>query len=212
MAGTVPRSNNGRSQQDANAAGYLCTEQLALLARVFRAWFESAPNDYLRRVRGRYWITFMTLRFTGAKIGEILRISDDRDIDYRRAEIHMPQSGSRARRKLYRTIPVPGDVIHEIAKYLAEFPQMRGTVFALEQGNFRRKFYRRASEARIPQELAHPHILRHSRAVELLEAGVPLTTVQELLGHSVINHTARYLRMSTTKISVKTLLVERGLL
>ncbi|CAD7775508.1 Tyrosine recombinase XerD [Candidatus Methanoperedenaceae archaeon GB37] len=57
-------------------------------------------------------------------------------------------------------------------------------------------FYERAKEADIPKDLAHPHILRHTRAIELLRAGVPVTIVQDLLGHSALTTTAVYLRIS----------------
>jgi len=59
---------------------------------------------------------------------------------------------------------------------------MRGRIFHLAQGNFRRKFYELAKVACIPKELGHPHILRHSRAIELLKAGVPVTIVQGSIG------------------------------
>lgn len=194
------------------AVHHLNEAQLGRLEQVFRRWFDQAPNAYLRRVRGRYWITFMVLRFTGAKIGEILRINDAENIDYKNIEIQVPLSGSSNRRMLYRRVPVQAEVVNEIARYLAEFPRMRGSVFGLEQGNFRRKFYRRATEARIPQELAHPHILRHTRAMELVQAGVPLPVIQKLLGHSVIEHTARYLGLRATEESIRAILMERGLL
>ena len=42
----------------------------------------------------------------------------------------------------------------------------------------------------------HPHTLRHTRAVELLNAGIPVTAVQDLLGHSSLLTTAQYLRLS----------------
>ena len=87
---------------------------------------------------------------------------------------------------------------------------MKGRVFTLDQGNFRRKFYRRAEEANIPRELSHPHILRHSRAVELLQAGVPLITVQQLLGHTLSSTTAVYLQCPG--IAAKKILNEKGLL
>lgn len=38
-----------------------------------------------------------------------------------------------------------------------------------------------------------PHMLRHARAVDLLNKGMPLPFVQQFLGHANINTTARYL-------------------
>ena len=37
-----------------------------------------------------------------------------------------------------------------------------------------------AEEAGIPKELGQPHILRHTRAIELLRAGVPVSIVQNI--------------------------------
>jgi len=45
-----------------------------------------------------------------------------------------------------------------------------------------------------------PHSLRHTRAVKLLSAGIPVTNVQELLGHASLLMTAQYLRLSRQDI------------
>jgi molybdate transport system regulatory protein len=189
------------------ATDHLSDDQLRALMESFREWFEKAPNRYIRRVRGRYWLTFLVLRFTGARIGEVLDLDDSLHVDFRTQEITVV---SVKKKLVKRTVPIPQKLIADVATYLAEFPQMRGRVFALDQGNFRREFYKRAYEACIPKELAHPHILRHTRAIELLRAGVPVTIVQELLGHSVISITARYLRMESTE--AKIILKKKGLL
>lgn len=51
---------------------------------------------------------------------------------------------------------------------------------------------RLAAKAGIDKRV-HPHGLRHTFAVELEEAGTPVTVISKLLGHSSIAVTARYL-------------------
>jgi len=191
---------------------YLTPTQLNNLVEAFQNWFDQSPTTTKRRIRGRYWLAFLVLRFTGARIGEVLKIDDTTDINFREAEIklitlkrHNPKKKNHS-----RIIPIPGNVIAEIATYLAEFPEQRGKIFKLDQGNFRKVFYARAEEARIPKNLAHPHVLRHTRAIELLKAGVPVTVVQDILGHSALTTTAIYLRISGRE--AKEILKQKGVI
>ena len=192
----------------ASPVHHLDRVQVERLVDSFREWYDSAPTIFTRRVRGRYWIAFLCMRFTGARIGEVLKLDDARDINFDGNEILI--SIEEEERRTPRVIPVPSGVIRNLAQYLHEFPSMRGRVFALDQGNFRREFYRRAEEAEIPRELSHPHILRHTRAVELIKAGVPLVTVQVLLGHALSSTTVIYLERP--RLTLKAILEDKGLL
>lgn len=204
-----PRTHRATGPGISGPVGYLTVDQLQELTRAFEIWHDSAKSSFIRRVRGRYRLAFLFLRFTGARISEILRLDDMLDVDYGRSEIRIPAAGPGSRRIL-RTVPVPAQLISRLQDYVSEFPMMHGRVFVLDQGNFRREFYRRAEEASIPRPLSHPHILRHTRAVEMLAAGVPLTTVQDLLGHVLRSTTALYLQHS--EVAARKILKEKGLL
>ena len=195
-----------------NSIKYLSQKELNLLAESFQNWFDSSRGAGERKRRGRYFLTFLMLRFTGARLGEVLSINDAVDIDYRNAEVRLLnlKRHNPKRKGQHRQVPVPAQVVAEVARYLMDFPEMKGKVFGLDPSNFRKCFLARCKEANIPRELSHPHVLRHTRAIELLRAGVPITAVQQLLGHSSLTTTAIYLQLSGAE--VKSILKEKGLI
>ena len=65
-----------------------------------------------------------------------------------------------------------------------------------------RKALRRAANDTFikDRKSVHPHVLRHSFATHLLDEGVDIHVVRELLGHANINTTARYARVTQKRV------------
>jgi len=207
---TLYRSHNPVAT--AQPIQYLLESQINALTSSFQAWFDdNTISDAKRRIRGRYWLVFLILRFTGARISEVINIKHE-DIDFRNAEIRLItlKRHNPKKKGQYRIIPVPSNITNEISNYLVQYPDMRDKTFRIDRSNFYKIFKDFCKKANIPQELAHPHILRHTRAIELLRAGVPVTIVQDLLGHSALTTTAIYLKISGQE--VKGILREKGLI
>jgi len=196
---------------------HLTEDELQRLTEAFRKYYDEVENipKYARRAakRGRYWIIFLFLRYTGARLSEVLNIDEGRDIDIRNSEVRLitlKRQGKRKKGKVFRIIPISPYVINEYLRFISLHPELKGKIFKLNRSNFYKVFYKLARDAGIPDHLAHPHILRHTRAVELVRAGIPITVVQQLLGHATLNTTAIYLRYSS--MEVKAIMKDRGLI
>ncbi len=154
---------------------YLTEEEINALTKAWIEYYDSRKKAR-RKARGQYFLTFLVLRYTGARHGEVRLIDDSTDIHFRECEIRIKTL--KQKRNTQRIVPVPPEVIAEIARYIAEYPDMKGKIFKLDLTNFKKKFRELAFRAGIPKEKAHPHVLRHTRAMELLRAGIPITAVQ----------------------------------
>jgi integrase len=68
-------------------------------------------------------------------------------------------------------------------------------VFPVSRGTFWRIVQRHAIAAGIPKHLAHPHILKHTIAMQTIESA-GIENLRQWLGHKSMNSTGEYLRVS----------------
>lgn len=185
--GRAPKA--ARIFQVPDTVKYLTRAQLDALKGAFRSWLQGARDERSRQSRTRMWLLFLLLRYTGLRLGEALELDDRTDIDLERG---VARVGGDAPRE----VPLPSELADALRLFF-EAPmsmELRGQVFRMDQGYVRRVFSERGKGTGIPRELLNPRVLRHSRAVELLRGGVPLTVVDAMLGHQ--NPASQYVSFS----------------
>lgn len=154
--------------------------------RKFREASSKVPHMHL----------FAVLAYTtGGRAEAVLDLTWDR-VDFASGVIRL--GTGEHRQKGRATIP-----IHDSARFLLMLARKSATTdHVIEYGGkpikkVRRAFARTAEEAGVPW--CTPHVLRHTAAVHMVEAGVPLEEVAQYLGHSSVSVTYRvYARYSPT--------------
>jgi molybdate transport system regulatory protein len=193
--------NHGRIISMPDGTQCLDTVQLNTLEQSFRQWAEDTTQSKVRLSRRRILLIFLLIRYTGAKLNEVLELNPFKDIDYDRHLVvyHDTDSDDNVNS---RKSPLSKVLSNEIQSILADpfFNDSLENVLYVDPGFVRRKFYERAQACDFPKQLGGPEMIRKSRAVELMQSNIPLPAVQMLLGHSTPNLTSSYVSFSEDEI------------
>jgi integrase/recombinase XerD len=106
--------------------------------------------------------------------------------------------GSKAVEAIFRWLPDRLTLVKRTVRGDPLFLNLRGGRLT-RQGAFG-VVRKNAVLAGIDPEKVSPHVLRHSAATHMVEAGADLRTVQEILGHATISTTQVYTRVSSTHV------------
>lgn len=139
------------------------------------------------------------LRHTGLRLGELCDLTlKDVEISPRKGKV-IVRSGNGGK---YREVPLNLDARRALEAYIEEErPDVEDPHLFIGQ---RRNGLTDAAVQNVVKKyayLAHlenvsPHVLRHTFARSLLDNGVDLVTVQQLMGHKRLDSTARYTKPS----------------
>jgi site-specific recombinase XerD len=149
----------------------------------------------------RYRTIAMVLYGTGLRIREALALKVE-DVDAARGVIHVRHGkGDKA-----RDVKLTPALLGWLRRYwVLEHPAKPYLFSTRRTGKppipdaVRAALAQAADDAGITKKVT-PHVLRHSYATHLLEAGVDVRVLQQLLGHANTHTTARYARVSTKLI------------
>ncbi len=189
----------------------LDTMQLSRLEQSFRQWVEASSRTDVRLARRRILLVFLLIRYTGAKLNEILALDPFADIDAERRMVCIRNLEPGAP-ECVREITIAEHLGKEVREALADplFRDSLTNLFAVDPAFVRRKFYERAEACGFAKRLGGPEMIRRARAVELMQSNMPLPAVQKLLGHSTPNLTTAYVSFSEEELQrVTRLFMER---
>ena len=153
----------------------------------------------------RHRAIMMLMYGGGLRVSEVVALRG-RDIDSQRGVIHIHES----KREVSRVVMLSEELVRALRCWWRARPRLEGNDLLFPGGrhgesNFTTsaigKMIRTAAKRAGIEKRVYPHLLRHCFATHLLEAGADVRTVQVLLGHSNIKTTARYLTLSTDRLS-----------
>jgi integrase/recombinase XerD len=145
-----------------------------------------------RRYQTFWWVAYSM----GLRLGEALNLRIG-DIDAARGQVHVRAGKGRKD----RFVVLPALTLACLRRYWREHrhPQLvfpgPGGAGVMDRGSTQKAFARVVADCGIRKKVSI-HSLRHAYATHLIEVGLNLRGVQELLGHACPKTTARYVHMT----------------
>ena len=161
----------------------------------------------VRHPRNR--VALMALYAAGLRVSEVVDLKPA-DIDSDRMLIHVRQGKGRKDRMVMLSPTLLEEVGHYIQwarPYHWLFPGADPTKHL--HTRTLQHACRRAGEAAQISKRVTPHVLRHSFATHLLDAGTDLRVIQTLLGHRSLTTTSVYTHVSTQRLQATTSPLDR---
>lgn len=142
-------------------------------------------------------LILMLLR-TGIRIGEALGLTLN-DLDIRERKIHLFEG---EKNSMGRVVYLSDDALFALKRWLRQRDQRKEFIFytrgnaRMSYSTARSRFSSYLKRAGLGEKGYTVHCLRHTFASELLNAGMRLECLQQLLGHQDIEVTRRYARLT----------------
>jgi integrase/recombinase XerC len=179
-------------KQDKRLPKFLDLQQVTAL-------LEAPQADTLLGARDK--AVLETIYSSGLRIGELVALNVE-DLDEFSEALRIRGKG-----KKERLVPLGSKAVEAIRAYLEMRGggNRRGALFVNKSGkrlsdrSIRRKLGKYLQKAGIAQR-ASPHVLRHSFATHMLNAGADLRSIQEMLGHKSLSTTQIYTHLTTQRL------------
>lgn len=172
----------------------------------------SAPTG-AKKTEHRNQMILIFLYDTAARVSEVRHVKvSDLHLDAKIPYVTLLGKGRK-----YRNIPLMEKTVLHLKKYLKEFhnseikseyplfySKIHGQICELSSDTFEKMIKKYADKCRnagfsMPDNV-HCHMIRKTRAMDLYHEGVPLTHVQQLLGHENISTTSGFYAFATLDI------------
>lgn len=193
-------TDHGRIVSNSDTEQCLDTSRLSCLEQSFRDWIDDSKRADVRASRRRILVIFLLIRYTGAKLNEVLALHPDEDIDW--VHHHVFFRGVADEHAESREVQISKALALEIKATLMDpsLAESSAHLLDVDPGFVRRKFYERAEACGFDKRLGGPEMIRKARAVELMRGNMPLPAVQMILGHSTPNLTSSYVSFSRDEV------------
>lgn len=165
----------------------VCTENV-----ITREQFHYLMDCLKKDGQEQWYINILVLAKTGARISEALKLTK---ADALRGYVDL-YTKTKVRR-----IYIPAILTDQLAEYLSGMEDSDCLMHCnnsknITRGGVAEALRRFAKKYDIPKNVMHPHAFRHLFAIEFLKSNGNITLLADVLGHSGVNTTMIYTRLS----------------
>jgi integrase/recombinase XerC/integrase/recombinase XerD len=166
---------------------FLSFDEVIVLFRFIENLDEAIPQK-------KHYLALVSLLYGGG-----LRVSEACHLTWKGIRLSSNDICILGKGQKERWVALPRKVIEAIN----QLPRMGDFIWGIRPLNERQAYgwIRMLGQKACLKAPLHPHALRHSYATHLVSAGINLRTLQELMGHSSLTSTEKYLHLSLDQLA-----------